>query len=116
MESELQKQCNDYLRKLEKEKKLVWWHREKGRNPRSQAYSRNLGFPDMVIFFPTDRCLMIELKDKGKLNNNQLKFRQRCFDCDITYHVVNKFSVFCSLVNFYLREYSINGKSNINTS
>lgn len=107
-EYDLQTQCNDYLRELEQKKKLLWWHRERGRTASCQRNSRSKAFPDIVIQFPGNHVLNIELKSLGgKLNAKQIELQDKCKERHISYYVVDKFTVFVSLVNYYMREYKL---------
>ena len=71
MESELQKQCNAYLRK----RGILFYHQEKGRGGQRQSKMHSGGLPDLLIWHK-NKHIAIELKTKtGKQKLNQIDFQ-----------------------------------------
>ena len=67
-ETDLQKQCNEYLR----ENGILFYHRQKGRSHKQTAQSA--GLPDLLVW--NNHCFaFIELKtDVGRLSEDQEEF------------------------------------------
>ena len=93
-ESELQKQCNDYLRS----KGVLFYHREKGRSHKQTAHS--IGLPDLLIWLPKGRFVAVELKiEGGKVRPEQTLCLQAFNYLGYTSYLVYNFQEFKIIVD-----------------
>lgn len=81
-EAALQKRCVEYLRLLENQGKLMFFHvtnapRNAVTGARLKQMGMRAGVPDLVILFPGGRCCFLELKSaKGSLTLEQAAFKE----------------------------------------
>lgn len=73
---------------------LLWTHIPNGGHmspamgARRKRMGAKAGAPDIVVWFPGGRSLLIELKaDKGRLSKSQMDWRARCQDLAVPYVV-----------------------------
>jgi hypothetical protein len=87
-ESNLQRQCNEYLDKAG----ILYYHREKGRSHKQTAHSK--GLPDLMIWY-NGRCVFVELKTaEGVWSNEQQEWCNKANRAGISYVVVRTFDAF----------------------
>lgn len=95
-EKQLMKTCIDFLRILEKQGYVKWFHDyDSRRNP--------AGLPDLIVWkkigYHVD-TLLIELKSPqgiGRLTRGQKEYKKFFKDTDLTYHIIDNFDDFFKL-------------------
>lgn len=100
-EAELQRQCEKHL----KEVGLKYIHiknNSRQQKYRSSGHKHWKGYPDLFIFLPRGRCLIIELKvEGGKVTPEQEKHLQEFYELGYTTEVCTGFMEFENTLNYY---------------
>ena len=98
-ETELQKQCNEYLTT----RGIHFFHLQKGRG-NAQQYIQCAGLPDTLIWYHGRHCL-IELKtETGTLNTAQKREFPKFDNAGFPVQVVRSLDEFITAVNVFLGE------------